>query len=64
MSEETETALRYRKHAEELRAIAASALDPKTQTVLLSIACDYEHMAESMDAIDRTNRGLLTKLAM
>ena len=52
--EDLETALRYRSHAEELRVIAADMLDPSARRMLLRIADDYDHMASSMEAIDRT----------
>lgn len=58
MSEETDTAFRYRQHAEELRAIAGDAKDRDMKRILMSIAVDYEHMADSMEAIDRTNQHL------
>jgi len=55
VSEETDAAYRYRQHAEELRVIASECKDPNTKKTLLSIGGDYEAMANSMDAIDRTN---------
>ena len=58
MTEETDAAAQYRHHAEELRAIATEAFDPKTKKALLKIAADYDRMAESMDAIDQTNAHL------
>jgi predicted kinase len=54
VSDELETALRYRSHAEELRAIAADMLDPNNRETILKIASDYDRMASSMEAIDRT----------
>ena len=55
MSEETDAAFRYRQHAEELRTIAGESKDAYTKKTLLSIAADYDRMALSMEAIDRTN---------
>jgi hypothetical protein len=60
MSEEANTALRYRQHAEELRAIAQSEGEPKTKDTLLRIAEDYDRMAGTLDAIDRTNKAMRT----
>lgn len=58
MSVEIETALRYRTHAEELRTIAETDGHHQTQRVLLSIAGDYDRMAETFEQIDRTNQSL------
>ena len=55
MSEETDAAFRYRQHAEEPRTMAGESNDPLTKKILLGIAPDYGTMADSMDAIDRTN---------
>lgn len=48
MSEEIETAERYRRRAEQLRAIATSGLSLENQTALLSVAEEYERMADSL----------------
>jgi hypothetical protein len=54
MSEELETARRYRLHAEELRIIAeAMGLQPNRH-VLLEVAADYEKMALALEAMGRT----------
>lgn len=58
MSDELDTALRYRSHAEELRAIAADMLDANSRETILKIASDYDHMASSMEAIDRTYQAI------
>jgi hypothetical protein len=58
MSEELEAARRYRFHGEELRTIAADMSDPKSRETVLKIANDYDRMALTMEAIDRTNRTL------
>jgi hypothetical protein len=58
MSLEIETALRYRTHAEELRTIAETDAHFQTQRVLLSIAKDYDRMAETFEQIERTNQSL------
>jgi hypothetical protein len=58
MSEESATAARYREHAEELRVIAEHEREPKTRDALLRIAEDYERMAGTLDAIDRTNKAM------
>jgi len=58
MSEELDTASRYRVHAEELRVIAEQDLRSETCRVLLKVAEDYEHMAETLEAIDKTNKAM------
>ena len=58
MSEELETALRYRVHAKKLRVIAETQYNQETRDRLLGIAKDYEHMADTLEAIDRTNKGM------
>jgi hypothetical protein len=58
MSEETNTALRYRRHAEELRVIAEHEREPTTRDALMRIAEDYERMAGTLEAIDRTNKAM------
>jgi hypothetical protein len=58
MSEEADTALRYRQNAEELRVIAEGERDPNTKDALLGIATDYERMAATLEAIDRTNKAM------
>jgi hypothetical protein len=58
MSEEANTARRYRAHAEELRAIADGEREANTKDTLLRIAEDYERMAGTLDAIDRTNKAM------
>jgi hypothetical protein len=56
MSEELETAKRYRQHAEELRIIAADEANRESRSALERIAKDYENLANTMEAIDKTNR--------
>ena len=58
MSIETETAQRYRVRAEELRTIAGDDRNHVTHDALVKIAVDYERMANTLDAIDRTNQVL------
>ena len=58
MSEELDTARRYRQRAEELRIIAEDETSKETRSTLWKIAADYERMAESLEAIDRTNTSL------
>jgi hypothetical protein len=55
MSEELETANRYRVHAEELRVVAEQDRDHETRRMLMSVAGDYEHMARTLEAIAKTN---------
>jgi hypothetical protein len=56
MNTETETAKRYRRHAEELRTIAADKQAKDNRQALLRLALDYERMADTMDAIAQTDR--------
>lgn len=56
MSEEQEVAARYRGYAEKLRAIAKTDRIEQTRRALLSVAKNYERMAEMIEAIDRTNK--------
>jgi len=58
MSIETETAQRYRVRAEEVRTIASDDHNLVTHDALMKIAADYERMANTLDAIDRTNQVL------
>lgn len=55
MSEELDTANRYRQRAEELRLIAEDETSKEARSTLWKIAADYERMAESLEAIDRAN---------
>ncbi len=55
MSEELDTAERYRLHAEELRVMAEDKHGLENRKVLLGIAISYEKMAGSLEAIDATN---------
>jgi len=58
MSEEIDTANRYRVHAEELRVIAEQDRDHETRRMLLRVADDYDHMANTLEAIDKTNKAV------
>ena len=58
MSEELDTAARYRQRAEELRTIAREESSAETRSTLSQIAADYERMAETLEAIDRTNKAI------
>ena len=51
MSEELETARRYRLHAEELRIIAEGMVAEPNRDALLEVAQDYETMAQSLERI-------------
>ncbi len=53
-----EAAARYRTHAEELRVIAESDGHFQTQRMLLSIARDYDRMAETFEQLELTNQSL------
>ena len=58
MSEELDTARRYRQRAEELRIIAEEETNPANRRTLKKIAADYEQMAETLEAIHRTHQSL------
>ena len=57
LSDELDTAKRYRQHAEELRIIAAADRTGQNRDALEKIAWDYDRMAETMEAIHRTYEG-------
>ena len=61
VSLELDAATRYRTHAEELRVIADTDGHFQTQRILLSIANDYERMAETFEQIERTNQSIRRK---
>jgi predicted kinase len=58
MSQDLERALRFRNYAEELRIIAAEKSTPENRRVLRKIADDYDQMAQSFEAVDRSKNGL------
>ena len=58
MTDELETAARYRLHANELRIFAADRAAQNIQQTLLTLAEDYEHLADELEAIDQTNQTL------
>jgi len=59
MSEELDTARRYRLHAEELRSIAEGMEPEIGREAVLEVAKDYERMAKSLEAIDNSKMALL-----
>jgi len=58
VSEEIDTANRYRVHAKELRVIAEQDRNVETRRMLLKVAEDYEHMAATLESIDKTNKAM------
>lgn len=52
ISNSQEKAIRYRKRAEELRAIAEDWIDGGAQDALFKIARDYERMANTLERVD------------
>ena len=58
VTDELETAVRYRLHAKELRIFAAERTARDIQQPLLKLAEDYEHLADELEAIDKTNQTL------
>ena len=57
MTNEMEEALRYRNKAGTLRAIAAEELSSEQRDMLISVAREYEHRAEALEAIEKAGRG-------
>ena len=53
-----ERAQRYREHAAELRKIADAMTDGHTQRILLSLAVEYELLANLQDGRDEPNRAV------
>ena len=49
--DDSETALRYRNYAEELRIIAADKTTPENRRVLQNIADGYDRLADSLEAM-------------
>ena len=56
MSDERETAARYRRQADELRLLARSLDHLPYRQALLEIAVTYERMAKELEDISDTNR--------
>ena len=56
MSEEGETAGRYRQHAARLRLMAEADRDRKTSETLKGIAQSYDLMAQVFEDIDHVNK--------
>lgn len=56
MTAETALAASYRVRAEQLRTLADADTMVETRKMLIRIARDYEQMADSLEAIDRSNR--------
>jgi hypothetical protein len=51
-----DSALRCRNYAEELRIIAADRASAENRKTLLTIADDYDRIAMSYEAIDKSKR--------
>jgi len=51
MDGDQDTAERYRQRAQHVRAVAAQMMDKEAADLLLSIAADYERMAQTMKGI-------------
>jgi predicted kinase len=58
VTDELETAARYRLHAKELGILAADGTARDIKQPLLKLAEDYEHLADELEAIDQTNQML------
>jgi hypothetical protein len=55
MDGDQNTAKRYRQRARQVRAAAGQMVDKDAADLLLSIAVDYEHMAETMDNVAKSD---------
>jgi hypothetical protein len=55
---EAELARTYRLHSTALREMARFDCDLKTTQVLRRIATDYDHMADVLQQLDRTNQSV------
>jgi hypothetical protein len=53
MRHETETIARYRSHAGTLRTISKDAKDAQMRLSLVTLADDFERLAEGMETGDR-----------
>jgi len=60
MSEELETAQRYRERAQELRIAAADKQHAFIRDNLLSIAETYDQVARTLENIDKSNKNAPT----
>ena len=58
MTEELETAQRFRLRAEEVRTIAEDVRDKAIKESLIRIAADYDQMAATLVAIDESRATL------
>ena len=64
MSDETDTAARYRERAERLRRIADDKTAREIRNHLLSLADTYERLATTLEDIDATNFAIETGAAL
>ena len=56
MGDKSQSATRYRQRAAEVRAEAADIVNPSTKQMLLTIADNYEKLADKLDQIVRPKR--------
>jgi hypothetical protein len=56
MDNESDTAARYLKRAEQVRAIADGVKSDSARKILIRIAADYERMARTVAEIEKTER--------
>ena len=56
MSNEMETAIRCRNYAEELRIMAGDKATAENREMLLKVARDYDRIADSYEAIEKSKR--------
>jgi len=58
MDSESDTAAKYLKRAEQVRAIADRITPSSARKILIGIADDYERMAKTVAAIEKVERNL------
>jgi len=56
MENESDTAARYLKRAEQVRAIADGIKSDSAREILVRIAADYERMTKTVAQIEKTER--------
>lgn len=57
MSEELDTAQRYRQRAEELRVISEQFRFTREHDIICKIAISYDRMADMLETLDRRSKG-------
>jgi len=63
MDHDDENAKLYRERAQKLRAIAGAMHDNRSHKILLELADEYEHIANTCEAMASTDRKLAARNA-